>query len=306
MVKNPNYWRPNRPYLDAISFIVVKEPAAAAAMMKAGQADIWMQGTAQEGADLRDSGLPVLTGPNTISNIYGDSANPNSPFAKKAVREAIEYSMDRPAIAKALGFGFQTPINQMTPPGTAGYNPNYVGRPYDPVKAKLLLGGAGYPEGLKTKLTCLPTAVNLATVIQNYLAVIGINVTIDIADPGRYWGMIFNDGWQGLLLGVSALNPEYAVVFLDHFGPYPLVKFVSLGKTPEFLAEAQKVYSQPDVASMRKQTQKMVTQASEDAMAIPLTYQLMNTPTQKWVHTTFHTAIDWTGWYIFDDWMSKH
>jgi ABC-type transport system substrate-binding protein len=247
-----------------------------------------------------------LSGPNVINNIYGDSANPASPFAKKEVRTAMEYALDRPAMAKALGYGFATPINQLTPPGTAGYNPDYLGRPYNPEKAKELLKSAGYPAGLKTKMMLLPTAVNTGAVVKNYFAAVGIDVTLDIADPGRYWASIFNDGWQGLLIGVSALNPEYAVVFLDHFGPYPLVKFVSLGKTPEFLAACKQIYIAPDIPSMRKATQVMVTQASSDAMAIPMTYSLITTPMQKYVHTTFMTAIDWTGWYVWDDWMDKH
>ncbi len=305
LVKNPNYWRPNRPYLDAITFTIVKEPAACAAMIQAGQADVWFQGTLQESSDLRDKGYPIVTGPNVINNLYGDSANPGSPFAKKAVREAVEYALDRPAMAKALGYGFAEPINQMTPKGTAGYNPDFVGRPYDPVKAKLLLGGAGYPEGFKTKLMCLSTAQNTAQVVQNYLQVIGIQVEIDIADTGRYWGSIFGTGWNGLLLGVSALNPEYAVVYLDHFGPYPVVKFVSLGKSEAFLKACMDLYVTPDVASMRKATQKVVTQASEDCMAIPMYYSVMTTPMQKNVRSTFQTALDWTNWSIWEDWIKK-
>ncbi|GAH54835.1 unnamed protein product, partial [marine sediment metagenome] len=217
--KNENYWRPGRPYLDGVEFRVVKEPATCSAMMQAGQADFWMQTSAQEGADLRDMGYPVLTGPNVINNIYGDSANPESPFAIKKVREAIEYAIDRQASSDALGFGFTQPINQLAPPGTQGYNPDYAGRPYNPDKAMQLVAEAGFPDGIKTTMMLMPTALNAGTVIQNYLAEVGIDVELDVADPGRYWGGIFATGWEGLLLGVSALNPEYCVVFLHHFGP---------------------------------------------------------------------------------------
>jgi len=305
MEKFDDYWRPGKPYLDKVEFIVVKEPATCSAMMQAGQADMWTIATHQEAADLRDMGYTVLTGPNVINNIYGDSKNADSPFANKKVREAVEYAIDRKPMSDALGFGFQEPINQLAPPGTQGYNPDYKGRPYDSAKAKQLLAEAGYSDGFKTTMTLLPTALDMGTIIQNYLAEIGIEVELDVADPGRYWGKVFVEGWQGLLLGVSALNPEYCVVFLHHFGPEPLVAFASLAKSPEFLEACNKVIQAPDVPTMRALTREMVTQASEDCMAIPLTNSVMTTIKQENVHTCFMTAIDWTGWYIWDDWLEK-
>jgi ABC-type transport system substrate-binding protein len=123
-------------------------------------------------------------------------------------------------MAKA-GFGFWTPLDQLAPKSTSGYNPDYPVRAYDPVKAKLLLGGAGYPDGFKTTLTLQSTGQNLGVVIKNYLAVIGINVDLNIVDTGRYYAMQFTDGWQGLFQTVAAISPEYSVAWLHHFGRAP-------------------------------------------------------------------------------------
>jgi len=92
---------------------------------------------------------------------------------------------------------------------------------------------------------------------------------------------------------------------LHHFGPEPLVKFVSLAKSPEYLAACEEVIKAPDIPTMRTLTRKMVTQASEDCMAIPLTNSLMICVLQDYVHTTYTKALDWTGWYIWNDWMEK-
>jgi peptide/nickel transport system substrate-binding protein len=134
MKKFDGHWRPGKPYLDEVELRFVKEPATCSAMIQAKQADIWMVSTAQEAADLKLKGYQILQTPTLLNNIYPDSKNADSPFANKKVREAIEYAIDRPAFAKALGFGFQEPINQLATPGTQGYNPNYKGRPYNPLK----------------------------------------------------------------------------------------------------------------------------------------------------------------------------
>ena len=148
------------------------------------------------------------------------------------------------------------------------------------------------------------SALTLGTIIQNYLSEVGIEVELDVADPGRYWGAI-NGGWKGLLLGVSAMNPEYAVVWLDHFGPEPMMRFASMAKSPEYLALCDRVLQAPDIPTMRKLTMDMVTRAGEDVMAIPLTLTNSITVTQKNVHTSYCKDVDISYWRIFNDWIEK-
>ena len=305
MEKFEGYWNPARPYLDKVEFRIIKEPATASVMMQAKQADFWFSASPREAADLRDQGLTVITGPSFIHNIYPDSKKPDSPFADKRVREAIEYAIDRKAMSDALGFGFTTPINQLAPPGSAGYNPDFKGRPYNPEKAKRLLAEAGYAQGIKTTMGLRATELDKATVIQNYLAEIGIDVKLDVSAPGRYWGMIFRNGWNGLLLGVSAINPEYSVAWLHHFGPEPSVKFVSLGKSPEFLEACTNVVKAPDIPTMRNLTMKMITQASQDDMAIPLLNDVTIAVTQKNVETSFLRVLTFSSWNMGEDWMRQ-
>ena len=104
---------------------------------------------------------------------------------------------------------------------------------------------------------------------------------------------------------MSAINPEYCVAWLHHFGREPLVKFVSLAKSPKYLDACDKVVKVPDIPTMRALTKYMITQASEDAMAIPLSATMGVSVMQVHVNTTYYTAVDWTGWYIWDDWMEK-
>jgi ABC-type transport system substrate-binding protein len=147
-------------------------------------------------------------------------------------------------------------------------------------------------------------AKDLAAAVQGYLAEVGIKVTLDPSDPGRYWGSIFSTGWKGLLLGVHAINPQWAVAWLDHFGPQALIGFVSLAKSQAFIDTANAILATTDMESFKKATMVNVTQAGEDCMFIPLTNTPMLVVKQKWVNTTYTQALDWTGWTIWNDWLS--
>ena len=71
-----------------------------------------------------------------------NSSNPKSPYANKKVREAVEYALDRPAIAKMLGFGRFESLTHV-PSASPAYVPNYNPRPYNPDKARQLLAERG-------------------------------------------------------------------------------------------------------------------------------------------------------------------
>ena len=300
MEKFDDYWRPGRPYLDEVELRVVKEPATCFALMQSGQADAWMGSAAQETADLKAMGFQVVTTPTTYNVIYPDSINPESPFADKKVREALEYAIDRAAMAEALGFGFQVPVDQPTHPGTQGYNPNYPVREYNPDKARQLLAEAGYPNGFKTTMIVGQTAGNAGAIIKNYLGEVGIDIELDIADTGRFWGAI-NGGWKGLLFGPIAVNPQYSVAWLDHVGPEPLMKFASMAKSQKYLDICEQVTLAPDIATMEKLTMDMVTQAGLDAMFIPLTLNLGTSVFKPGFHTEYYTSVDWTYWQLYND-----
>jgi len=301
-------WRTGRPYLDGFQLRSVPDTSTSMALIQSGQADLWLNASMPEAAQLQKAGYEIISAPNTLYDLYPDSKDPASPFAKKEVREAVEYAMDKKTIAESLGYGFQTPVTMVAPPGTAGYNADYPGRPYNVAKAKELLATAGYPNGFKTTMTYQNTGStkSYAETYQNYLKAINIEVELDPADPGRYWGMIGNAGWHGLLVGVHAINPQWAVGWLDHFGPESLIGFVSMARSQKFIDSCNDITASPDLATFKARSKINTTIASEDAMFIPILNNPMLVVKQKWANTTYTKTLDWTGWAIYDDWLSKH
>jgi peptide/nickel transport system substrate-binding protein len=133
----------------------------------------------------------------TINNAYG-------PLKKLAVRQAIAYALDRPAIIKNAG-GYGTEISSGTVPGDPWYVNLDSQYAYNPTKAKQLLAQAGYPHGFSITLTIPPYgyATQAGTVVASELGAVGIHTTIK------------NIQWP-LWLSQVFTNKSFALTIIDH------------------------------------------------------------------------------------------
>jgi peptide/nickel transport system substrate-binding protein len=301
--RNPNYRVKGLPYLDGIDYIVVPDYMVASGMMEAKQADIWAT-TAQYAVDLEKKGLKVRwQTAGIMAVILLDSANPKSPFANKQVREAVEYAIDRPTMAKMVGFGVYEPATQMEMQGLQGYNAGFDPRPYNVAKAKALLKEAGFPS-IKTKMMLSSSSADSANLIKAYLEAVGISVDLDVADAARY-REAWNSGFDGLLLTGSGVAPNGASI-LTHYGPTPQTFRTNVVyKSPEFLAACDKmmhIYTNDGYIAQAKAT---IKQASDDALAVPLYFSKTAIVYQPWVHSTM--GMTSTSDYVAtEDWMEAH
>jgi len=157
-----------------------------------------------------------------MMNLVPDSKNPDSPYSKKGVREAIEYAIDKVSMAKTMGYGLMDAAYQMAVPSSAGYNRDYKGRSYNPARAKQLLAEAGYANGFKTKIILQSSVIyrDAATAIQGYLAAVGIDVQLDVADSARFYSLTWDTSGKGvwkdsMILSNMPLDP--GLLFSDMF-----------------------------------------------------------------------------------------
>jgi ABC-type transport system substrate-binding protein len=309
-VRNDNYWRKGYPLLDSITYEYVPDPVTASMKMEAKEADIWGDVPNPKMAlDLEQKGFKLNWGPGMMNVLLPNTnkpRRPDSPLLKKKVLEAIEYALDRPAIAKALGFGHYEPLTQIVPSFSPAYNPGLNLRPYDPKKAKQLLAEAGYPNGFEIKLMTIVGLKEGATAIQSYLDQVGIKVFIDIADAGRYATSLFGpSGWDELAFAGSGIHPSGTDLY-QHWGPRPATyRFDYVRKTPEYLAACEKALHTYDDPALKKAMQDAVRKASEDSMVIPVFRSAQPYVMQPYVHTDWPKIhqIQWSSW---EDWMAKH
>lgn len=306
-VKNEDYWQEGKPYLDGIEIKYVPDPVTAKAMMLAGEADMWMGVPAKDQLELEQKGFvrqKHSLGSPTI--IYFDmNTNPDSPFQDLRVREAVEYALDRPAIAEALGMGYYIPLLSLNGPTGWGYDPGYKGRPYNPDKARELLAEAGYPEGLKVKMLTQTTDTDLATAIKQNLDAVGMEVELDMADPGRFFASVWVEGWDGLCLFISGADPDPLMAILVMFGPHPMNMVAGFHRSPELLAIGEDALKQYDDAGKVEYTKKLVRQIADEVALCPLYLIPVGYMIQPYVHTTYLQQMSVCR-YCGDEWMEPH
>jgi peptide/nickel transport system substrate-binding protein len=115
------------------------------------------------------------------------------PFTSKYVRQAIAYTLDRPAIVKALFKGYAVAGND-TP--FAPVFPATIGPPTIPQRtknlklAKELLAKAGVPNGFSTPLLTeiLGEIPQFAQIIKQSAAQIGVDINLTIETSSKYYG----------------------------------------------------------------------------------------------------------------------
>lgn len=228
--RNKLYWNNAATHYDKVVVKVIPDANSALQALRSGQiqADMNSIGNIVDQAKTT-SGVDVATGPGAAQALFlMDRAGQTTPaLGKTEVRQALNYAVDRSAIAKAIGGGL-TPTDQVAPQGTDGYDSALADAySYDPAKAKQLLAQAGYPHGFSfTALSISPYDTDtIAQAIADQLGKIGVKMTIKsdgadlnklIADMAtkKYPAVMFNAGGgmftnalQNFASPVSPLNP---------------------------------------------------------------------------------------------------
>jgi len=304
--KNENYWRKGYPLLDVMEIRFIPDVVTSSMLMETKEADVWFEAlTSKAAVDLEQKGLKVNWGLGMVWNLLPNSSNSKSPLNNKKVREAIEYAIDRPTMAKMFGFGKYEPLAQIVPSSSMAYVNGYNPRPYSPAKAKQLLEEAGYPNGLELKLLLLETDREICTAIQGYLAAVGIKLDLDVADGGRFFASVFTpQGWSDLAFSGIGINPDATDIFV-HWGSRPQTyRFGQILKSPEYLAAIDKGLHTYDATGKKRVFQQIVRQAGEDAMIIPLFRSAQANVMQPYAHSDYlkvHRQV----WPSYRDWMEK-
>ncbi|MDN3919445.1 ABC transporter substrate-binding protein [Roseateles violae] len=210
MEPNPDYWG-SKQQSSALVFSISREPNVRVQKLAAGECHVT--------AAIRDVDVAALDGKPDIKvekiqalNISYLSFNmKNAPTDKREVREALDISIDRNAIFKALfPRGDAMQAVSAFPPAIPGYNKKLKNE-YNPTRAKELLAKAGYKDGLELDLWALPvtrpTNPNgqlMAQLIQQDWAKIGVKANIKTYEWGEYLKRanngehsVYMSGWSG-------------------------------------------------------------------------------------------------------------
>jgi peptide/nickel transport system substrate-binding protein len=307
--KFDDYWQEGKPYLDGLEFQIVTEATTASALLQAGDIDLWYQGnSAQDWAELEPKGYIVKTyWPGLPMALWGNTVDPDSKWQDIRVREALEYALDKPAMAEALGLGYYVPLAQIAPSTEWGYIPDLPTRGYDPVKARELLADAGYEDGLPVTLLIqsVPANIDAGEFIKGYLDEAGFSCDLDIADPGRYFGSVFGTGWEDLVLMFYGMDVNYLATYMSWFSSDPKSNLASFERPPEQVAMDKEAVLIPDTQGQIEMTERLCRYLYEQARLCPLWWVPAATVSQDYVHHEIYRhgfiRVDWE-----NVWMDAH
>ena len=139
--------------------------------------------------------LEVVAAPSIIVR-YLSMNTQQKPFDNPKVRQAINYAINKDAVAKIAFGGYATPADAIVPEGVE-YSVKLGVWPYDVAKAKQLLTEAGYPNGFETELWSAynhTIAQKVTQVLQQQLQQIGIKTKITLLEAGQRVEKV--ESWQ--------------------------------------------------------------------------------------------------------------
>jgi peptide/nickel transport system substrate-binding protein len=180
LARNPHFYGTN-PKISKVKYMIVPDDNARVLMLQSKKADIIENPPGNLISQINNTaGLHVKLFPSTrVDFIQLDQHF--APFKKLAVRQALNYAIDRKAVVKLAYQGNAIPGSSFMPYKMQFWNSSIKPYPYDPAKAKQLLASAGYPHGFKTFLITVSGDVAgqaEAVVVKSELAKVGITVAI--------------------------------------------------------------------------------------------------------------------------------
>jgi peptide/nickel transport system substrate-binding protein len=279
-VKNTDYWMKGKPYLDAIEFDIIADKTTRVAAFKAGEIDMFLDpSTAQADELKKNPDKYVVWNQQGGQNTYclGPAANdPNDPFSKLQVRQALGYAVDKQVLVNSVLGGYGTVATQQNPPGTWPYNPDLKGYPYDVAKAKQLLAEAGYPNGFETSIMASSIEANdvlVCTALQGMLSQVGIKLKLNLLAAAAL-EQARRGGWTGINLSSMPPAPSaITLVLTSQIISKTRYIMVSLLKSPTLDAAAEDTLTSPDMKTFQAKVWNMMDLVYyKEAMMIPMYY----------------------------------
>jgi len=255
--RNGDYWG-EKAHLDNVKYVIFADENTAFLEFKAGNLEYTAipQGKVESTRDdpkLKDNAIikPILA-------IYYFAMNvKNPPFADNlALREAVNYGIDRQNICDVINEGVSVPATGFVPPGIPGYEADMMEYTYDPEEAKEKLAEAGYPDG--EGLDPIQFGINvgsghemIAEAMQADLKEIGIEIEIVPME----WGTALE----------AFKNGEISFFRLGWLADYPIQDNFLFPLFYSESADNYSGYSNPEVDKMLLEARKIADEEERQA-----------------------------------------
>ncbi|MEU1178623.1 ABC transporter substrate-binding protein [Streptomyces sp. NPDC005820] len=270
-VPNPYYWNKDRQHWKEVTIRVIPNSSSMVQAMRAGQVQAALGDATTLGA-AEGAGLTVLAPPQAMTglNLADRQGKVSKPLSDVRVRQALNYAVDRKAIAKALYGDEKLALTQYALPGQAGYEASLDAiYPYDPARAKSLLAAAGYPNGFKLPVldTTLVGLDKMTQAVSGQLSKVGVKLQITTKPTASDYFVAMTSGkYPAPVIGYGLANmATLHVGFVSAQGPFN--PFHTSDPHLDALYEQYFAADEKDSTALQKQINAYLT---KQAWALPV------------------------------------
>ena len=234
LVRNPDYWKKGRPYLDAIEFSIIPSRATSTLAFTSKKLDMTFTGEitkpVMDDIKKQDPQAICEMAPTfTFSNLLVNRDKP--PFDKAEIRTAMAYSIDRKAFVDILSQGTSKVGGIMLPPPEGrwglpndilttipGYGPDVE---KNRAEGRKIMESLGYSDEkpLKIKVTTrnIPTYRDPAVILIDHLKQVHIQAELEPIETSVWYSRLTRRDFNVALnvQGVGIDDPD--VVFYETF-----------------------------------------------------------------------------------------
>lgn len=234
VVRNPDYWKPGKPHLDAIEFTIMANRATAMLAFGAGRFDMsltadWPVHIAKEVKAQAPAITCVDQTTNTQANLLVNWER--APFDNPDIRRAMNLAIDRGAFISTIERGEAQRGAMMLPPpaglwgmpeseltAVEGYNPDIAA---NRARAQALMAKLGYsatnPLKIKVSTRNIPAYRDPAVLLTDHLRHAFIEAELEPLDTSAWYARLLKKDYQvGMnVQGVGIDDPD--VVLFENF-----------------------------------------------------------------------------------------
>jgi peptide/nickel transport system substrate-binding protein len=204
-VRNDNYWKPGRPYLDEIEYVGISDETARVNALLAGELDLIGTVNPRSIDRVNGSGKHAIFETKGVSYTDLIMRRDSGPGSNPDFVEAMKLLFNREQMLKSIQIGRGVVANdQPIAPGNRFYFQGLKQRPYDADKAKwhlqrAKLGGASIPVVASPAAT---NSVEMALVLQYAARQAGLNLDVRNMPADGYW----SQHWMKHPIGFGNVN----------------------------------------------------------------------------------------------------
>ncbi len=216
--RNPHYWRPGLPYLDAIEYRPITDSQQLFQSLQTGVVDIMHTSTpsvtgelqAQSSLGFVDDSKNIVGEPDMDCVLLNLS---KPPFDDVRVRQAAAAAVSSADYVKVITKGLNPTSNGPFVPGTPYYGP--TGYPtHDPARARSLLADVGRPVSFTLNHVPSPSTTQIAQFLQAQFAAVGMQVQLNPIQQAQLINTALTGGFQAQVWRqFSAVNPDLNYIF---------------------------------------------------------------------------------------------